>query len=114
MSIIPQLSWVFYDVCDFVCNQLAAIARRQKILQDYFTSLLRLLYGCRMNTILKKKIARLRKAAARPPYEIVKPLGNHIVADQFLDMSTFGPQNSRKADPRRFLMLTALVDLSID
>ena len=54
----------------------------------------------------EKKIARLRTAAARPPYEIVKPLGNHIVADQFLDMSTFGPQNSRKADPRRFLMFS--------
>ena len=55
MSIIPQLSWAFCYVCDFVCNQLAAIARLQKILQAYYTSLLRLLYGCRMCTFLKKK-----------------------------------------------------------
>ena len=54
MSIIPQLSWAFYDVCDFVWNQLAAIARHQKIPQAYFITQLRLLYGCRMNTILKK------------------------------------------------------------
>ena len=31
----------------------------------------------------EKKIARLRTAAARPPYEIMKPLGSYIAVDQF-------------------------------
>ena len=41
--------------------------RRTSQIKAYFTSLLRLSYSCRINTILKK-IARVRMAAAKPPH----------------------------------------------
>ena len=36
-----------------------------------------------------RKIAWFRRPTARPPYEIIKPYSSHIVADLFLDMTTF-------------------------
>ena len=70
-----------------------------------------------VNAILKK-IAWFRKDAIKPPYEIVKPYCSRTFADHFLDMSTFASnflqffgaarqmQDSRKAEPWRFLRLT--------
>ena len=44
----------------------------------------------------EKKIARLRTAAARPPYEIMKPFGSYIAVDQFFDRSTFGSKKAAR------------------
>ena len=70
----------------------------------------------------EKKIARFGRAAARPPYEIVKLYGICIVAELISRhahfcceiYTIFGPQDSCKVDQRQFLMMTPRVNLSVE
>ena len=92
MSIIPQLFWTFYYGCDFVWNQLASIARPKSLFHITIAAAVWL----SDEHYFEKKIARLRKVAARPPYVIMKPFGSYIAVDQFFDRSTFGSKKAAR------------------
>lgn len=86
-------------------NELLSSIRHLKPISHHY-------FGCSttiVRSIILKKIARIRRAAARPLYEIIKPYGSRIITDQYLDVFSFAAklhdflslQDSRKADLRR-------------
>lgn len=68
--------------------------------QAYFTSFLRLPYGCRMITFFEKKTTRFRRGVAKPTYKTVRSYGCSIVANQFFYIFTFAKISNNFLSPK--------------